>query len=143
MVCASMSVEWKLALQVGSPLLIRQQWCPGPSHFFFFLAREVAYILPCIAFAEQKHAQRNFFFLCNAIFFCNATSSFSAICFFSPPRVRGVLVPGGNVRVPGFEVSLAVLMCTHCVVLASFLFPLLFISCLFFCTPRGVFLIPP
>ena len=40
----------------------------------------------------------------------------------------------------GFEASLAVY--THRVVLAPFLFPLLFISCLFFCTPRGASLIP-
>ena len=63
---------------------------------------------------------------------------FFVIChlfFFLPPRGRGVLVGGGNVRVSGFEAGLAVFICTHRVVLGSFVFRLsslhLLFSCLF------------
>ena len=84
--------------------------------------------------------------MCLSTLLCFPLSSFSAIFFFLPPRGRGVLVGGGNVRVSGSEAGLAVFICTHRVVLGSFVFRLFIVSpavfSLFLCTPLGACLLP-
>ena len=67
------------------------------------------------------------------VFLPSLFSPFFFLCHFFFSRLEDVAswLAGGNVRVSGFEAGLAVFICTHRMVLGSFVFVFVFLFCLF------------